>query len=298
MIPASERMIRSGPLEIWTEAFGRPEDPMILLIVGAINQGIFWPDGFCAAIAREGYRTIRYDHRDTGQSSTVDWKRNPYDLRDLARDAVAILDAYDAPTAHVVGMSMGGLVAQILALDWPARVRTLTLLMSTPDERPYLATARGQDTGGFELPPPCPRLAAHMRSTRLNPPRTEEEHVENAVEGWRICNGDVAPFDAEAMRRLQSRIWRRARNPAAALRHFAAVAATPPRADRLERIAAPTLVIHGGQDPCLPVEHGAALAGRIPSAQLVIVPEMGHMPAPSLLDRLAAMIVRHVRRHS
>ncbi len=295
MMRTMERFVPSGHLRLWTEGFGDPADPAVLLIVGATSQGIAWPDPFCAAIARSGLHVIRYDHRDTGRSSTVNYRRHPYNLRDMAGDAVAVLDGYGIDRAHVVGMSMGGLIAQGMALDAPRRVRTLTLLMSSPDESVYIAAARGQDTSGFTLPPPAPPLLVHMRKTRLAPPRTDEEQIEHAVEGWRLCNGDRVPFDADAARRLEVRMRQRTENPAAALRHFAAVAAGPLRADRLGEIAVPTLVIHGEQDPCLPVEHGIALAGAIPGARLAVIPEMGHLLAPVLCDRIAAMIVEHVR---
>jgi len=295
MTRISERIIASGALKIWTEAFGNDGDSGVLLIMGATNQGILWPDEFCLALARGGFHVIRYDHRDTGRSSTVNFKTSPYDMNDMTRDAVAILDAYGIDAAHVVGMSMGGFIAQLMALDFAQRVRTLTLLMSSPDERAYLAAARGQETRGYPLPPPVPRLLAHMRKARLSPPRTENEYVEDAVESWRICNGELLPFAADAMYRLQMRVWQRAENPAAALRHFAAVAATPSRRERLGRITAPTLVVHGEQDPCLPIEHGRALAKAIPGAKLVTIREMGHMLHPSLIPRIAEMILDHIQ---
>lgn len=295
MTGASERIIASGPLRIWTEAFGDARNASVLLIMGATNPGILWPDEFCLALARGGFHVIRYDHRDTGRSSTVNFRTSPYDMNDMTRDAVAILDAYGIARAHIVGMSMGGFIAQLMALDFADRVRTLTLLMSSPDERAYLAAARGQDTRGYALPPPAPRLLAHMRKARLSPPRTDDEYIEDAVESWRICNGEALPFDADAMYRLQVRVRQRAENPAAALRHFAAVAATPSRRERLGSITAPTLVIHGEQDPCLPIEHGRALAGAIPGAKLVTIAEMGHMLHPSLIHDIAELILAHMR---
>ena len=142
MTGASERIIASGPLRIWTEAFGDARNASVLLIMGATNPGILWPDEFCLALARGGFHVIRYDHRDTGRSSTVNFRTSPYDMNDMTRDAVAILDAYGIARAHIVGMSMGGFIAQLMALDFADRVRTLTLLMSSPDERAYLAAAR------------------------------------------------------------------------------------------------------------------------------------------------------------
>ena len=207
---------------------------------------------------------IRYDHRDTGQSSSVDFKNHPYSLDDLARDALMVLDGYGIPEAHVVGLSMGGFLAQLLALDHPDRVLTLTLMMTSPDQRVYFAATMGQDTSRYDLPPPSREFLEHLASTRRNPPKAADEAIASAVDGWRICNGNGIPFDAESMYRLQQRLWARAKAPLAAINHVLATVGSPGRTQRLGRITVPTLVIHGQNDPCLPVEHGIALAKAIP----------------------------------
>jgi len=298
MLRTSEKIVRSGDLELWTESFGDASRPTVLLIMGAMNPGIFWPDGFCAEIAEAGYHVIRYDHRDTGQSSSVDFKKYPYSLDDLARDALMVLDGYRVSRAHVVGLSMGGFLAQLLALDHADRVLTLTLMMTSPDQRVYFAATMGQDTSRYSLPPPSQKFLEHLASARRNPPRTAEEAISSAVEGWRICNGSGIPFDAESISRLQQRSWARAKAPWAAVNHVLATVDEPGRTERLGHITVPTLVIHGQNDPCLPVEHGIALAKAVLGARLVVIPEMGHLLPTSLSSQIARMILEHIHRAS
>jgi len=298
MVHTSERTVRSGGLELWTESFGDATRPAVLLITGAMNQGIVWPDEFCAEIAQHGYHVIRYDHRDTGQSSSVDFTKHPYNLDDLARDALMVLDGYGIPKAHVVGLSMGGFLAQLLALDYPDRVLTVTLMMTSPDQRVYFAATMGKDTSRYDLPPPSREFLGHLAAARQNPPKTADEAIASAVDGWRICNGNGIPFDAESMYRLQQRLRARAKTPSAAINHVLATVGSSGRMERLGRITVPTLVIHGQNDPCLPVEHGIALARAVPGAKLVVIPEMGHLLSPSLCQQVARMVLEHIHRVS
>jgi pimeloyl-ACP methyl ester carboxylesterase len=293
-VSTAQKFIRVEGLRLWTESFGEPSHPAVLLIMGAWNQGIVWPEEFCTEIAQHGYHVIRYDHRDTGQSSSVDFKDHPYCLDDLARDALMVLDGYGISRAHMVGLSMGGFLAQLLALDYPDRVLTLTLMMTSPDQRVYFAATTGQDTSRYDLPPPSREFLEHLASTGRNPPKSADEAIASAVDGWRIYNGNGIPFDAESMYRLQRRSWARAKAPLAAINHVLATVGAPGRMEQLDRITAPTLVIHGQNDPCLPVEHGIALARAVPRAKLVVIPEMGHLLSPSLCQQVARMVLEHI----
>lgn len=298
MVHTSEKTVRSGGLELWTESFGDANRPAVLLIMGAMNQGIAWPDDFCTEIAQDDYYVIRYDHRDTGQSSSVDFKKHPYGLDDLAGDALMVLNGYGIGKAHVVGLSMGGFLAQLLALEYPERILTLTLMMTSPDQRVYFAATMGQDTSRYDLPPPSREFLEHLASTRRNPPKTADEAIQNAVDGWQICNGNGVPFHGESMYRLQQRLWTRAKTPLASINHVLATVGAPGRTERLGRITVPTLIIHGQNDPCLPVEHGTALARAVPQAKLVVIPEMGHLLPLSLSKQVARMILEHIHRVS
>jgi pimeloyl-ACP methyl ester carboxylesterase len=291
---ASQKLIPSGDLRIWTESFGKPGDPTVLLVMGAWNQGIVWPDDFCTDIAEHGYYVIRYDHRDTGQSSAVDFKTMPYCLDDLTRDAVAVLDGHGVRKAHVVGLSMGGFIGQLLALDYPDRVLTLTLIMPSPDQHVTLAAMRGQSTSGYKLSGPSPRLLEHFVRMRESPPKSVEEAIEYAVESWRIANGEGVPFDEGWARYVVKRTLVRAKSPPSASNHTLAMAASPGRTDRLHQIAAPTLVIHGEHDPLLPLDHGVTLAQAIPGAKLVAIPDMGHMLSPRLCGPVASTVREHL----
>jgi pimeloyl-ACP methyl ester carboxylesterase len=294
MIETCEKFVGVDDLHLWTESFGDANRPAVLLIMGGMHQGIMWPDEFCTEIAQDGYYVIRYDHRDTGQSSSVDFTKHPYSLDDLARDALMILDGYGIQEAHLVGISMGGFLAQLLALDFPDRVLTLTLMMTSPDQRVYFAATMGKDTSRYELPAPSQEFLEHLASARRNPPKTTDEAILNAVDGWRICNGNGVPFDAESMYRLQQRPWARAKTPSAAINHVLATVGSPGRTERLGRITVPTLVIHGQHDPCLPIEHGFALAKAVPKAKLVVIPEMGHLWPLSLCEQVARMVLEHI----
>ncbi len=296
VVRTSQKFISSANLQLWTESFGDPSRPAVLLIMGAWNQGIVWPDEFCTEIARQGYYVIRYDHRDTGQSSSVDFVTAPYDLNDLTRDAVAVLDGHAVRKSHVIGMSMGGFIGQLLALDYPDRVLTLTLLMSSPDHSVAVAAILGQGTSGYQLSPPAAPMLEDFTRMRLNLPKSDEEAMQNAVESWRLANGDGVPFDEPYTRLLLERAGARTKSPLSAYNHTWAMASSPGRTERLAQITVPTFVIHGERDPLLPLDHGVALAKAIPGARLIVIPDMGHMLPPRLCGQIASVIREHLSR--
>jgi pimeloyl-ACP methyl ester carboxylesterase len=263
--------VPSGPLRLWTERTGDPAAPAVVLIAGAAAQGITWPDRVVDELVARGRQVIRFDHRDTGESSTVDVDRHPYAIGDMAGDVVAVLDAYGLETAHLAGASMGGVIAQWLGVHAPGRVRSLSLISTTPmGDHP-------------ELPPPSPRI----REFRADPPGPDAD-----VDLFRIMNGDVLPFDEPAARAMLERAWARAIDPAAAAHHHRAARIVGPDClVPLSAITAPVTVVHGDQDPIFARAHAEALAAAIPQARLEIVPGMGHVYfAPGLPERLAELI--------
>lgn len=294
MDAAPHRIVTAEGLALAVETFGPADGVPLLLIMGAMNPGLLWYDPFCTALATRGLRVIRYDHRDTGQSATVPYAARPYDLDDLTRDAVAVLDGLGVEAAHVVGLSMGGYIGQLMALDHAPRVRSLTLIASTADHRPFIAATHGGSSAAYELPPPAPVYLDLVRAFAARPPRTPVMLLDTLVESWRAVVGPQAPFDEAAWRQLMTRVLQRARDPMAAFNHAAATAVAPPRTHRLKDIACPTLVIHGGRDVCLPVAHGRALAEAIPGARLVVIEDMGHMFPPEWSEDMAARIADHV----
>ncbi|MEV0900287.1 alpha/beta hydrolase [Actinoplanes sp. NPDC049802] len=264
--------VDAGPVRLWTERTGDPGDPAVLLIAGACAQGCTTPDAMVDRLVARGVQVIRYDHRDTGLSTVVDFERDPYDLTDLAADALAVLDAYGLPSAHVVGGSMGGMIAQWLGAHAPGRIRSLTLLSTTP-LAPGLVS------------PPTARFRRHLDDTAGDPPGVEKD-----VALFRVMNGDVRPFDEPATRAMLEHCWARATDPSAAAHHhlmdYEKVVGTP-----LPAITVPTVIIHGDQDPIFTLDHAEALAEAIPGARLHVVEGMGHVYlSPGLPELLADLI--------
>jgi pimeloyl-ACP methyl ester carboxylesterase len=299
MNSAETAIAHSSGLRLWTERFGAPEDPAILLIMGTATPAIGWPDELVETLVDGGHQVIRFDHRDTGRSECVDFARHPYTLADLAADAVAVLDTHGVGAAHVVGASLGGAVAQWLAVHRPERVRTLTAIMTGPmgaDVGPAWARAlAGQAPDPDDLPPPAPRFLEHLARMARMPRTSRAEHIAANLETWRVLNGGVLPFDEPAARRLVADSYDRASDHAAAANHdLAGRRMTDDRRVPLSSITAPTLVVHGTADPLRPLPHGEALAAQIPGARLRTIPGMGHaFLSPGLPRRIAEIIVEH-----
>jgi pimeloyl-ACP methyl ester carboxylesterase len=285
----AERTVQANGMEIWTEDFGSPTDPTILLIMGASAQGIMWPDELCETLAAAGRHVIRYDNRDTGQSTCVDFSAQPYTLSDMAGDALGVLDAYSVSNAHVVGASMGGMIAQTVTLERPQRVRTLTSIMSTPLAA-SLMTLLGDQVS--ELPGPDQKVRDALAEL-AEPATDDEQRIDRAVKLWRTLSGTLDEFDEQQVRDQEKRILARARDIDAAINHQFAMASSPDRTEALAEITAPTLVIHGTADPLLPFAHGEATAKAIPGARLVSVKGMGHELPASAVPIVAAAIVDH-----
>jgi pimeloyl-ACP methyl ester carboxylesterase len=296
-----EKFITSGELRLWTERSGRPGDPAVLLIMGTSAQGIGWPPDLVDALVAGGRQVIRFDHRDTGRSSCVDFATRPYALADMAADALAVLDGHQVAAAHIAGASLGGAIAQWLAVHRAERVLTLTAIMTGPlghDAGPAWARAlAGQDPDPGDLPPPSPRFLRHLAERAAMPQTTREEQVAAGLETWRVLNGDALPFDEPTARRFVETSYDRSTNFAAAANHDrAGRLMTPDRLVPLSKITAPTLVVHGTADPLRPLPHGQALAAEIPQARLETVPGMGHgFFSPGLPGRIGAIILGHTR---
>ena len=286
----TERMVDAGGVELCTEPFGDPADPPILLIMGIGASMLWWEEGFCRTLADGGRFVIRYDHRDTGRSVTSGPGRPGYAGADLVADAVGVLDAYEVPAAHVVGVSAGGAFAQLLALDFADRVLSLVLINTTralPGER--------------ELPPPTEEFARFVTTAEVDWAQVESV-IEYLVDYSRVLAGTKRPFAEAAVRELVRRDVERARNCAAAQNH-GAIPADERVGKPLAAIAAPTLVIQGTADPMFPLGHGEALAGEIPGARLVMLEGAGHGIDRADWDAIAEAVLGHTaiagtrRRH-
>jgi pimeloyl-ACP methyl ester carboxylesterase len=258
-----ERLIQTNGVTLATESFGDPANPAILLIMGGGASMDWWEDEFCERLATAGRFVIRYDHRDTGQSTTYEPGAPGYSANDLVADAVGLLDAYGLATAHIVGMSMGGRIALKLALDHPGRVASLALISTSPGE-------------GEDLPSMTPELQAAFSGEMAEPDWSDRASViDYLVADARRFAAASRPFEEDAMRDLVSRAYDRTTNMASAMNHFTAADSGHPR-EQLAKVSAPTLVLHGTEDPLFPYEHGRALAKEIPGARLVALERTGH----------------------
>ncbi len=273
----SERLLPVNGVELCVQTFGAPTDPPVLLIAGASSPMTFWEDEFCARLA-DRY-VIRYDNRDTGRSVTYPPGRPGYGFLDLVEDAVGVLDALDVASAHVVGISMGGGIAQLMALEHPERVTTLTLIATSP-----------AGPGSDDLPPVSPE-AVEFFSHQTQPVWTDRssvvEHVVRVLRWFAI-----GEFDEDAARAGVGRDFDRTSNFQSSNNHQMAGGGEPWRA-RLDEVRAPTLVLHGTADPLFALAHGEALANEIPNATLVTLPGVGHELPKSSWDVVVPAVLDH-----
>ena len=290
----------SNQIELEYQTFGLPDNPPVLLIMGLGMQLLGWPDDFCANLARAGYYVIRYDNRDVGLSTKLEHAGRPplllnmlrhslglripapYTLDDMAADAMGLLDALQIPKAHIVGVSMGGMIAQLVVTHAPERALSLTSIMSS-------TSAPGL---------PGPTVAARACLTRRPPrkaylPEQREMLVQFMLNNLRVLQSPGFPTPDElAAERIRASLDR-SMYPAGVLRQLLAVVSAPDRSSLLAAIETPTLVIHGVNDPLIPVAAGKDTADKIPGAQFVPVHGMAHDLAPGVCARLEALLVPH-----
>ncbi len=278
------------------ETFGNPERPAILLIMGLGGQLILWPDSFCEMLAQAGYYVIRYDNRDVGLSSRLESMGKPhliraglayklgmrvraaYSLDDLAQDAVGLLDALSIRRAHIVGASMGGMIAQILGAKYAERVRSLVLMM----------TSSGSPRA------PGPSLTLGLRLVKRPKNKDRDANIEHHLRTWQMVGSPGYQTSPEEMRAHAERSFDRAHYPRGLARQTVAIFASGDRVPLLAGISAPTLIIHGRDDRVIPVAAAYDLAEHIPAAQLEVVPGMGHDLPKALIPRIARLVLFHV----
>lgn len=262
-------MAQVGDVEICYETIGDPNDRPLLLIMGLGAQMHWWEDPFCAELVKHGFYVIRYDNRDCGRSSSLSGRvsvmrtfvgltRAPYQLHHMAADAAGLLDHLGLDAAHVAGASMGGMIAQTLAIRQPRRVLSLTSIMST--------------TGNPLVGWPSPRAGLRLFRKRA---ATREEFLDDAMRTWRLLAADY-PVDPVRIRTLAGRTYDIGVNPGGYYRHVGAVTAAADRTAGLRRLAMPALVVHGTKDPLIHVSGGKATAKAIPDAELLLIEGMGH----------------------
>ncbi|MCV9966387.1 alpha/beta fold hydrolase [Pararhizobium sp. BT-229] len=271
--------IRRGEVELATEAFGHSSDPALLLIMGAMASMLWWPEEFCEQLAAQGRFVIRYDNRDTGLSTTYPPGEPGYTLSDMAEDAVAILDGYGIKTADIVGISLGGFIAQRVALAHPDRIRTLTVMSSSP-------------LGIDGLPPFTDAYSEHAATGETVDWTDRTSVLDFMLRDSHMIAGTAHPHDAVATRRLIERDMDRARSFASATNHFMIEGGDGDKHLAAADLRVPLLVIHGTADPIFPIAHGEALANAVSGAKLQRIEGGGHElhrnDWPQITDAIAA----------
>jgi pimeloyl-ACP methyl ester carboxylesterase len=289
---------KANNISIEYEAFGDPSSPPILLIVGLSCQLIYWDEEFCRRLADAGLYVIRFDNRDAGLSTKLDaagvpdimdmvsklMSRQkvtpPYTIHEMAADAVGLLDALKIDKAHVCGMSMGGMIAQSLAIYYPQRVLSLTSIYST--------------TGNPHLPQPKPEIMGLLLTP---PPREREPFIQFQLNLYRAFTGPGFGFDEEWVRKTMGMAYDRAYFPQGVARQLAAILTQENRKPALKGVRAPTLVIHGDADPLVSVEAGKDTAEAMPGAELKIIKGMGHdLPHGEAWAQIADHIIAHTKK--
>jgi len=271
---------RNGAVELEYEVFGDAPET-ILLINGLGSQMTRWPEAFCGKLVAAGYRAVRFDNRDTGLST---WFKagDTYALSDMAADAIAVLDAMGAGRAHVAGVSMGGMITQAVAINHPDRVASITSIMSA-------SGAPGTLT-------PSPEAGATLTATPPDPNADLEAYLDHAVRHAGIIGSPGYPWPEGGLRARALAEFQRAWNPTGSQRQMLAIRGDGDRTERLGKLTIPAVVLHGADDPLVPLVGGQSTAAAIPGAELRVIPGMGHDLPPALFDIVADAILAAAAR--
>ncbi len=292
--------VTANGIQIEYETFGEPSSQPLLLIIGLAGQLIFWDEQLCRQLAESGHYVIRFDNRDVGLSSKIEEAgvpevikavealmlgqeiNPPYTIEDMADDAVGLLDALCIEKAHICGMSMGGMIAQSIAIRYPERVLSLISIYST--------------TGNPDLPQPKPEI---MEVLLTPPPEEREPCIEHTLKVFRTIAGPGFPFDEEYQRKIAAQAYDRAFYPQGVSRQLMAIMAQSNRKPALASVSVPTLVIHGDDDPLVPVEGGKDTAEAVPGTELIIIEGMGHdLPHSGAWPQIVDAIADHTHKVS
>lgn len=291
-----EQWVTANSIDINYDSFGDNSHPAIVLIMGLATQMIYWDEQFCKLLASQGYWVIRFDNRDNGKSTWLDSTPAPtsltllahavlkrplgatYLLSDMMKDTLGLLDALHIESAHIVGVSMGGMIAQEMAIRHPHRVKSLTSIMST--------------TGNRKLPKPSAAFSFKMLK---RPPKNVNKAITYGMHVWRLIHGDYYPFDQQKVLSLITQAIQRGFNPAGNTRQLAAILDSPDRTSALNTLTVPSLIIHGEDDPLVLLACGQATARAIPNAKIKVYPGMGHTIPQQLYDDITKQILEHIK---
>ena len=288
------QIAKANGIEICYDIFGSADAEPLVLIMGLSAQMVLWDDEFCQLLAGRGFRVIRFDNRDIGQSTRMSGGKRitateflklrflgilpsaTYTMRDMANDTTGLMDALGIRSAHIVGLSMGGAIAQEIAIHSPERMRSLTSIMST--------------TGNPRLPQPKREAMALLTSS---PPTSKDEYIETFARNWRILRAGSFPLDEARDRDRAERCYARGLNPDGVARQFRAILASGNRSKALAGVKVPSLVIHGTVDPLVRPEAGVETARSIPGAKLLMIEGMGHATPIPMWPQIIGAIADH-----
>lgn len=293
-----ERIVNIGGRSLWSESIGSEQEDTVLLVAGANAPALMWPDELVELLVSKGYHVIRYDHRDTGRSTFMEFDEAPYTVEDLAADAISVLDAWDVTKAHVVGLSIGASLGQVLALDHPERLHSLTLMCGAALDVDFVGNMTRAFSGesspdGLPLPK---KEVLEALSQRARPTRTKEEELDRRVNEWRLLSGNKLAFDESDFRQREQRCIEHAGTWIQPGNHALATPVPLSRGSELKGAHVPTLVIQGSEDPLNPPPHGKHIADSLLNGRLVEIDGLGHCLPKALLSRLAEEIANHAEQ--
>ncbi|MEE1725191.1 MULTISPECIES: alpha/beta fold hydrolase [Streptomyces] len=291
-VPRTHWVEPAPGVRLWVEEHGDPQAPVLLLIMGAASSGLAWPDPLVHGLAQR-HRVIRYDHRDTGRS-TWSFAGRPYAIADLARDAVAVLDALGVERAHVAGMSLGGILVQLLVADHPGRLLSATVFGTCAASEAGWTRADGTEATPADLPPVDPRLIEEW--SRPVEERDEAAEIEHRLRHWKLLGGDRIPFDEPFFRDQEQRVIRHTGHHSPSRAHALADQSGLVRTAELARNEVPFLVLSAPADPVYPPDHATHLSQVVGAARLEEIPGMGHALPPAVWLPLARAIEDHTAR--
>ena len=280
----SEGKVKANNIDIWYEDFGNPSNTTVLLIMGAGAQCIMWNMALIKKIVNAGYHVVRFDNRDIGLSTWIDnFNTAPYSLEDMAADTIGLLDALSIEKAHIIGWSLGGMIAQLIAIHYPDRILSLTSWMSTYwSFDPDVPCMSDEMTAWFE------------KSMGGNPPEIKEEIIEANIKTFRMFSGTRFPLDEQWLKSMLEESYDRGWDLRTTQNQTAATMASPSRLEELKNLKIPTLVIHGTEDPVINYAHGVVCAKVIPGAKLLLLKGVGHEIPSVIVPEAVEAVLKHI----
>lgn len=298
----SEHYLLINNINLCYETFGNQANAAIFLLMGNSAQSIMWDDRFCQKLADSNYFIVRFDYRDTGLSSCIDYDKNPYTLTDLTNDVLGLMDKLSIVKAHFVGLSMGGSIAQLLGIYHSERVLSLALMMSSPDLSIKNNAFHGVIEHDSPLSAPSSDFIQQVLELNQVQTKTNEDKIKQITANWKLANGSKALFDEHYWLALvEKAMIREARNIEACDLKFAnlgnhskaQMASPEPNLLVMDKIMVPCLIIHGKEDPIFPVDHAQFLAENIENSRLVLIDKMGHALNPVFFNQIIDELLLH-----